>query len=95
VPDHEAFGVSVSKPNWSWDDEFEGGFLSCGELLLALREHFHTLTGGTRVLVHSADPGAYIDIPAWCWLTGHELAGDRHPYYLITVHREGEDSNGG
>lgn len=62
---------------------FDGGDKECGELLLELRLYFDSLPAGTTVQVTARDPGAYIDLPAWCRLVGHRLLERDHPTYLI------------
>lgn len=70
-------------PDWPRDSVFEGGARECGELLLELRGHFQALPGGARVLVVAASPGAPMELPTWCRLTGHRLLEAAHPHYLI------------
>jgi len=68
---------------WKYDSEFNGYDLGCGELSLDLHNHFKSLAPESRVIVITGDPGARVDIPAWCRLTGHTLLEAEHPYYLI------------
>lgn len=68
---------------WKYDSEFNGYDLGCGELSLDLKIHFKSLPPAARVLIISGDPGAPIDIPAWCRLTGHTLLEAKPPYFLI------------
>jgi tRNA 2-thiouridine synthesizing protein A len=68
---------------WKYDSEFNGYDLGCGELSLDLSIHIKSLPTMARVLIITGDPGARIDIPAWCRLTGHKLLEAEHPYYLI------------
>jgi tRNA 2-thiouridine synthesizing protein A len=68
---------------WKFDREFNGYDLGCGELSLDLKIYFKSLPPAARVLVITGDPGAPIDLPAWCRLTGHTLLDAKHPYYLI------------
>jgi TusA-related sulfurtransferase len=35
------------------------------------------------VLVVAASPGAPMELPTWCRLTGHRLLEAAHPHYLI------------
>ena len=73
------------QPDWPHDERYDGGDLSCGLLVIDLKRHFDALAAGTRVLVTARDPGAPIDLPAWCRLTGHRLAAQAHPFYFIEV----------
>lgn len=61
--------------------------MSCGDLLIALLKAMRPLPSGTRVEVRALDPGAPIDIPAWCRMVGHELlvraGGPDRVHYLI------------
>ena len=63
------------------------GEMSCGDLLIALMKAMRPLPPGARVEVRALDPGAPIDIPAWCRMVGHELlvraGGPDHVHYLI------------
>lgn len=68
---------------WKYDGEFNGYDLGCGELSLDLSLYFKSLPETARVCVITGDPGARVDIPAWCRLTGHRILEAKHPYYLI------------
>lgn len=61
--------------------------MSCGELLIALLKAMRPLPVGTLVEVRALDPGAPIDIPAWCRMVGHELvqraSGPGKVHYLL------------
>ncbi|HUF63085.1 MAG TPA: hypothetical protein VMN36_13495 [Verrucomicrobiales bacterium] len=76
-------------PQWECDGVFDGGTAGCGELLLDLRLHCQNLPEGFRLCLRTLDPGAPLEIPAWCRLTGHRLAAAEHPHYqLHTVRRQ-------
>lgn len=62
---------------------FDGGDTGCGELLLDLLLFMKRQTPGTVVRVRALDPGAPLEIPAWCRLTGNELLAGEHPIYQI------------
>ncbi len=72
-------------PDWQFDDEFDGGEETCGRVIINLHLYLLSQPSGYRVLVISRDPGAPMELPAWCRLTGNALVGQRHPYYLITL----------
>lgn len=56
----------------SADEMWDAGDLGCGPLVLELRKRLRKMPG--RVLkVTALDPGAPVDLPAWCRLTGNEL----------------------
>ena len=61
----------------------DGGDTGCGELLLDLLLFMKKQPGETIVKVRALDPGAPLEIPAWCRLTKHELVASEHPIYKI------------
>jgi tRNA 2-thiouridine synthesizing protein A len=67
---------------------YDAGDLACGELLIELRRRMLGLGPGDLLLVRATDPAAPLDIPAWCWTTGHRLEQDRHPMYGIRKKEE-------
>jgi TusA-related sulfurtransferase len=67
----------------------DGGDLDCGSgLLLILRNALAALRSGQLLEVKSREQSVAVDLPAWCRLVGHELAGVRpgeqgsHSYFL-------------
>jgi tRNA 2-thiouridine synthesizing protein A len=64
--------------------EFDGGDTGCGELLLDLLLFFKDKPDGALVRVRALDPGAPLEIPAWCRITGHDLATANYPIFEIT-----------
>lgn len=62
---------------------FDGGETGCGELLLDLLLFMKSQPEGANVKVRALDPGAPLEIPAWCRLTKHALLSSEHPIYLI------------
>jgi tRNA 2-thiouridine synthesizing protein A len=62
---------------------YDGGETGCGELLLDLLLFSRRQPPCTIVAVRALDPGAPLEIPAWCRLTRHELLKAAHPVYLI------------
>ena len=77
--------ADVGLPDWSFDDEFDGGDETCGRVIVNLHLYIRDQEPGLRILVISRDPGAPVEIPAWCRMTKNELIKSRHPYYLITL----------
>jgi tRNA 2-thiouridine synthesizing protein A len=65
------------------DAEWDAGDLSCGDLVLELRQRLRAMAAGQVLRLRAADPGAPQDLPAWCGLTGHTLLEARHPLYWI------------
>ena len=53
-------------------EEWHAGHMGCGELLVELRRRLQQMPSQTLKLV-ALDPGAALDLPAWCRLTGNEL----------------------
>lgn len=62
---------------------FDGGDTGCGELLLDLLLFMKKQPADSTVKVRALDPGAPLEIPAWCRLTKHELIESNHPIYKI------------
>ncbi|MEU6968764.1 sulfurtransferase TusA family protein [Kitasatospora aureofaciens] len=67
----------------------DGTGLLCVQLLLRLRAQIADLPAGAVVHIHTTDPAAPLDLPAWCHLTGHAYLGpvpspapDREVYAL-------------
>lgn len=70
-------------PEAEQEIDFDGGDTGCGELLLDLLLFMKKRPEGSTCLVRALDPGAPLEIPAWCRLTGHDLVETRHPLYTI------------
>nr|BFD89992.1 hypothetical protein KitaXyl93_13520 [Kitasatospora sp. Xyl93] len=71
------------------DLTIDGTGLLCVQLLLKLRARIAHLPAGAVVHIHTTDPAAPLDLPAWCHLTGHAYLGqvpyeatDREVYAL-------------
>ena len=62
---------------------FDGGETGCGELLLDLLLFMKKQPDGAVVQVRALDPGAPLEMPAWCRLTKHQLLASEHPMYKI------------
>lgn len=72
-------------PDWLFDDEFDGGEETCGRVIVNLHLYLRDQQPGARILVISRDPGAPVELPAWCRMTRNEMTEMQHPYYLITL----------
>lgn len=72
---------------------FDGGETGCGELLLDLLLFMKKQPAGALVRVRALDPGAPLEIPAWCRLTHHELITSEHPFYKIQKPTSEETGN--
>jgi len=70
------------------DARFDGGDLDCGNgLLLLIRQHLDPLEPGQLLEFTSTEISVDEDVPAWCRLTGNELASvtrqDRQRSFLV------------
>ena len=81
-PEHQA---RQALPDWRFDDEFDGGDETCGRVIVNLHLYLKDQQPGLKILVISRDPGAPVELPAWCRMTKNELTRVQHPYYLITL----------
>ena len=59
------------------------GQIGCSQLAVGLQRALAGLNAGERIEVVVHNEGAEIDIPAWCYMTGHELLALDHPVYII------------
>lgn len=75
-------------PDWEFDDEFDGGDETCGRVIVNFHLYIRDLNPGTRIHVISRDPGAPVELPAWCRMTKNELQEVQHPHYLIILKPE-------
>jgi len=63
--------------------KWDAGDLGCSQLIFQLRSRLIDLAPGEEIEVTAHDPGAPIDVPAWCRTTGHTLVSAEHPIYVI------------
>ena len=75
----------TNMPDWTFDDEFDGGDETCGRVIINLHLYIKDQAPGTKIVVISRDPAAPVELPAWCRMTKNELSKMQHPYYLITL----------
>lgn len=64
--------------------EWDAGDLGCGPLVLELRRRLRAMPGELLKIV-ALDPGAPLDLPAWCGMTGNTLEhadAARHSYWI-------------
>jgi tRNA 2-thiouridine synthesizing protein A len=57
--------------------------MGCGRLVLELHKRIQTMKPGEVLEIIARDPGAPVDLPAWCRMTGHTLVVAEHPTYRI------------
>ena len=62
---------------------WDAGDLGCGDLVLEVRRRLAALPPGAVLRVTATDPGAPLDLPAWCRLTGNALVRAEPPAYWI------------
>ena len=65
------------------ENRWDAGELGCSRLVFELRTRVNGLAPGEALEVVARDPGAPVDIPAWCRTTGHTLVSAEHPTYVI------------
>jgi tRNA 2-thiouridine synthesizing protein A len=72
-----------------FDADWDAADLGCGDLVLRLRFRLRAMRAGEVIRVRALDPGAPVDLPAWCRLTGETLLyADPHAK-LYYIRREG------
>lgn len=79
----QAAQTPASGTTMAADVHWDAGDLGCGELVLELRQRMRAMAPGQVLALRATDPGAPLDIPAWCDLTGHALLRAAHPDYLL------------
>jgi tRNA 2-thiouridine synthesizing protein A len=57
--------------------------LGCGQLVFELRRQLDRVEPGETLEVVTDDPGAPVDLPAWCRMTGHALISAQPPIYVV------------
>lgn len=62
---------------------WEAGEFGCGQLVFELRRQLERLGPGESLEVITHDPGAPVDLAAWCRMTGHTLISAEQPIYVI------------
>lgn len=70
--------------NKHWD----AGEMGCGQLVFELHRRVTGLKPGARLELVARDPGAPVDLPAWCRMTGHRLVSSEPPVYVIERKRD-------
>ena len=64
-------------------EKWDAGATGCGKLAFELHLRLNAMKPGDRLEIIAHDPGAPIDLPAWCRMTGHELIQMDPPVYVI------------
>ena len=65
------------------DERWDAGDLGCGYLVAELHSRLDRMKPGQTIEVIVKDPGARVDLPAWCRMSGHHLLSADHPVYVI------------
>ena len=68
----ESRKLANEQPGTSHDDLWDAGDLSCGELVIHLRNRLRKMPGKVLKVI-ARDPGAPADLPAYCRMTGHQM----------------------
>ena len=63
--------------------QWDAGDAGCGKLIMGLQSQIRQLAPGASLEVTARDPAAWIDLPAWCRMTGNALLSEAHPVYII------------
>jgi tRNA 2-thiouridine synthesizing protein A len=64
-------------------ERWDAGQIGCGQLVVELHRRMKSMNPGDILEVTAHDPGAPVDLPAWCRMTGHTLVSADHPIYVI------------
>lgn len=63
--------------------------MGCSRMIVELRRRLAALRPGDTLAVTARGPGAPVDLPAWCRVTGHTLVAADPPVFVIRVRAEG------
>ena len=64
-------------------ERWDAGGLGCAQLIFELAVRVNRIEPGAALEVTARDPGAPVDLPSWCRVTGHTLVSADHPLYVI------------
>jgi len=65
------------------NERWDAGEMGCAQLIVELRRRLVAMEPGAKLEVIAQSPGAPVDLPAWCRMTGHALVSADHPTYVI------------
>lgn len=65
------------------EQQWDAGEIGCSRLLVELAKRVDGLSPGETIEIIARDPGAPVDVPAWCRMTGNTLVSANHPSYVI------------
>lgn len=84
----------MSEQTIHFDEDWDAADLGCGDLVLRLRFRLKAMRPGQVIRVRALDPGARVDLPAWCRLTGETLVHVDPQARLYYIRREGAEASG-
>jgi len=70
-------------------ERWDAGELGCSQMAARLSRRLAEIEPGGLLEVVTHDPGAPVDLPAWCRMTGHTLVSARPPAYVIRRRSDG------
>lgn len=76
--------INISYTEYQYDELYDAGPDSCGELIVKLFLKMKKMDQGQVIKVISYDLGAVEDVPAWCRMQGHELLTMNEEGLLVT-----------
>jgi len=62
---------------------WDAGEAGCGALIVGLKREIDRIQAGEMLEVTANDPAAFIDLAAWCEMTGNALVTEHPPIYLV------------
>ncbi len=68
------------------DSTLDAGETACGDLIMLVFGRMKVMAAGQVLEVVTNDPGAPVDIPAWCRQTGHKLLHSAPSEKASSVH---------
>ncbi len=64
-------------------ERWDAGDIGCGQLIVSVRNRLGGMQAGELLELTTQNPGAPMDLPAWCRVVGHALISANHPVYVI------------
>lgn len=62
---------------------WNAGEAGCGALIVGLKREIDRIDAGELLEVTATDPAAFIDLAAWCEMTGNTLVAENAPTYVL------------
>lgn len=73
----------TTMPDKRVTERWDAGEMGCGQLVFELQRRLKAMRAGESIEVVARSPGAPVDLPAWCRMTGHALLSVAPPVYVI------------